>query len=226
MLVFHDVTESRRLQRQLAYDATHDTLTGLVNRREFEARLERSLISASQRELEHALCYLDLDQFKVINDTAGHIAGDALLEQVSRLLSSLFPHRDTLARLGGDEFGLILENCPLEKAVEVANKIIDQLSNNHFMWDGQSFQVGVSIGVVPITKEMKNIAQAMSEADVAAFTSTRRKTAKQHKDMAKFCKPFNCGMQSKKISSNYIVNRCLPYSGMRYTQNITNCFSG
>jgi len=171
VLVFHDVTESRRLQRQLAYDATHDTLTGLVNRREFEARLQRSLISASQRELEHALCYLDLDQFKVINDTVGHIAGDALLKQVSRLLSSLFRHRDTLARLGGDEFGLLLENCPLEKAVEVANKIIDQLSNYQFMWDGQSFQVGVSIGVVPITKEMKNIAQAMSEADVACYTA-------------------------------------------------------
>ena len=171
VLVFHDVTESRRLQRQLAYDATHDTLTGLVNRREFEARLQRSLISASQRELEHALCYLDLDQFKVINDTVGHIAGDALLKQVSRLLSSLFRHRDTLARLGGDEFGLLLENCPLEKAVEVANKIIDRLSNYQFMWDGQSFQVGVSIGVVPITKEMKNIAQAMSEADVACYTA-------------------------------------------------------
>ena len=125
VLVFHDVTEARRLQRQLTYDATHDTLTGLVNRREFETRLEHCLASAKQRDLQHALCYLDLDQFKVINDTVGHIAGDEMLKQVSRLLSGLFRHRDTLARLGGDEFGLLLENCPLEKAVEVANKIIE-----------------------------------------------------------------------------------------------------
>ena len=171
VLVFHDVTESRRLQRQMAYDATHDTLTGLVNRREFETRLERSLISASQRELQHALCYLDLDQFKVINDTVGHIAGDELLKQVSRMLSSLFRHRDTLARLGGDEFGLLLENCPLEKAVEVANKIIDQLSSYQFTWEGQNFQVGVSIGVVAISGQTQNIAQVLSEADVACYTA-------------------------------------------------------
>ncbi|MGD8403413.1 MAG: EAL domain-containing protein [Anaerolineales bacterium] len=171
VLVFHDVTEARRLQRQMAYDATHDTLTGLVNRREFEVRLERSLTSARKRNLQHTLCYLDLDQFKVINDTVGHIAGDEMLKQVSRLLSGMFRHRDTLARLGGDEFGLLLENCPIEKAIEAANKIIDQLSIYQFMWEGQSFRVGVSIGIVSINDHTPNIAQALSEADVACYTA-------------------------------------------------------
>ena len=171
VLVFHDVTEARRLERQMAYDASHDTLTGLVNRREFEERLERSIKSARQREAQHALCYLDLDQFKVVNDTVGHIAGDALLKQVSHLLSNLFRHRDTLARLGGDEFGLLLENCPLEKAVEVANKIIDRLARFQFMWEGQSFQVGVSIGVVSITAQSESMIQVLSEADVACYTA-------------------------------------------------------
>lgn len=171
VLVFHDVTEARRLQRQMAYDATHDTLTGLVNRREFETRLERSLKSAKQRNLQHTLCYLDLDQFKVINDTVGHIAGDEMLKQVSRLLSGMFRYRDTLARLGGDEFGLLLENCPLEKAIEAANKIIDQLSIYQFTWEGQSFRVGVSIGIVTINDQTPNIAQALSEADVACYTA-------------------------------------------------------
>ena len=171
VLVFHDVTEARRLQRQMAYDATHDTLTGLVNRREFETRLERCLTSAKQRHLQHTLCYLDLDQFKVINDTVGHIAGDEMLKQVSRLLSGMFRHRDTLARLGGDEFGLLLENCPMEKAIEAANKIIDQLSAYQFMWEGQSFRVGVSIGIVSINDQTPNIAQALSEADVACYTA-------------------------------------------------------
>jgi len=171
VLVFHDVTETRRLQRQMAYDATHDTLTGLVNRREFESRLAHCLGSAKQRNLKHSLCYLDLDQFKVINDTVGHIAGDEMLKQVSRLLSGLFRQRDTLARLGGDEFGLLLENCPLEKAIEAANRIIDQLSIYQFMWEGQSFRVGVSIGIVSINAQTPNIAQALSEADVACYTA-------------------------------------------------------
>ncbi len=171
VLVFHDVTEARRLQRQMAYDATHDTLTGLVNRREFETRLNHCLTSAKERKLQHALCYLDLDQFKVINDTVGHIAGDEMLKQVSRLLSGLFRYRDTLARLGGDEFGLLLENCPMEKAIEAANKIIDHLSVYQFTWEGQSFRVGASIGIVKISEQTQSIAQALSEADVACYTA-------------------------------------------------------
>lgn len=171
VLVFHDVTEARRLQRQLAYEAAHDALTGLVNRREFEARLERCLAVAKEQDVQHALCYLDLDQFKVINDTVGHVAGDALLKQVSGLMSGLFRHRDTLARLGGDEFGLLLEYCPLEKAVQTAQKIIERLHSYQFVWEGRGFQVGVSIGIVAITAHTESVAQAMSEADVACYTA-------------------------------------------------------
>lgn len=121
--------------------------------------------------MQHALCYLDLDQFKVINDTVGHVAGDALLKQVSGLMSGLFRHRDTLARLGGDEFGLLLEYCPLEKAVQTAQKIIERLHSYQFVWEGRGFQVGVSIGIVAITAHTESVAQAMSEADVACYTA-------------------------------------------------------
>ncbi len=171
VLVFRDVTEARQLQRQLAYDASHDILTGLVNRREFEMRLEHCLASAKKHDLQHALCYLDLDQFKVINDTVGHIAGDALLKQVAYLLRGLFRQRDTLARLGGDEFGLLLEYCPLEKAIQAAHKIIERLQNYQFVWEGRTFQVGVSIGIVAINSQTESISQALSEADVACYTA-------------------------------------------------------
>ena len=114
--MFHDVSESRELNRRLSYHASHDVLTGLVNRREFENRLERALKSAKARETSYALCYLDLDQFKIVNDTCGHSAGDALLGQVGALLKSKVRWRDTLPRLGGDEFGILLESCSLDEA--------------------------------------------------------------------------------------------------------------
>jgi len=120
VLIFRDVTETRQLARQMRYDATHDALTGLVNRREFERRLERALASAKHYGVRHALGYLDLDHFKLVNDTAGHAAGDELLKQIRGLLLGSFRERDTLARLGGDEFGLLLDNCPLERASLIA----------------------------------------------------------------------------------------------------------
>ena len=120
VLVFHDVSESRELNRRLSYHASHDILTGLVNRREFENRLERALKSAKARETSYALCYLDLDQFKIVNDSCGHSAGDALLGQLGALLKSKIRWRDTLARLGGDEFGVLLESCSLDEAMQTA----------------------------------------------------------------------------------------------------------
>jgi diguanylate cyclase (GGDEF)-like protein/PAS domain S-box-containing protein len=171
VLVFHDVSEARRLERRMAHDAAHDTLTGLVNRREFEARLERALASAKQRNSEHVLCYLDLDQFKVINDSAGHAAGDEMLQQVANLLSGLFRHRDTLARLGGDEFGLLLENCPLERGVTIANEVVAQVQHMPFTWQGHIYQIGVSIGLVPLNAATEGLAQALSQADMACYTA-------------------------------------------------------
>jgi diguanylate cyclase (GGDEF)-like protein/PAS domain S-box-containing protein len=167
VLVFHDVSESRELNRRLSYHASHDILTGLVNRREFENRLERALKSARARETSYALCYLDLDQFKIVNDSCGHSAGDALLGQLGALLKSKIRWRDTLARLGGDEFGVLLESCSLEEALQTAETLRLAISEFKFMWDDRSFRLGVSIGVVPIAADNEDVAALLSAADSA-----------------------------------------------------------
>ena len=167
VLVFHDVSESRELNRRLSYHASHDILTGLVNRREFENRLERALRSAKARETSYALCYLDLDQFKIVNDSCGHSAGDALLGQLGALLKSKIRWRDTLARLGGDEFGVLLESCSLDEAMQTAESLRIAISEYKFMWDERSFRLGVSIGVVPISADNEDVAALLSAADSA-----------------------------------------------------------
>ncbi|MBS0395016.1 MAG: EAL domain-containing protein [Proteobacteria bacterium] len=167
VLVFHDVSESRELSRRLSYHASHDVLTGLVNRREFENRLERALRSAKARETSYALCYLDLDQFKIVNDTCGHSAGDALLGQVGQLLKSKVRWRDTLSRLGGDEFGVLLEACTLDEALRTAESLREAVRNCRFQWEERTFRLGVSIGVVPIAPENEDVASVLSAADSA-----------------------------------------------------------
>ena len=167
VLVFHDVSESRELNRRLSYHASHDILTGLVNRAEFESRLERALKSAKAREASYALCYLDLDQFKIVNDSCGHSAGDALLGQLGALLKSKIRWRDTLARLGGDEFGVLLESCSLDEAMKTAEVLRVAIGEFKFMWDDRSFRLGVSIGVVPITADNEDVAALLSAADSA-----------------------------------------------------------
>jgi diguanylate cyclase (GGDEF)-like protein/PAS domain S-box-containing protein len=167
VLVFHDVSESRELNRRLSYHASHDILTGLVNRAEFESRLERALKSAKAREASYALCYLDLDQFKIVNDSCGHSAGDALLGQLGALLKAKIRWRDTLARLGGDEFGVLLESCSLDEAMKTAEVLRVAISEFKFMWDDRSFRLGVSIGVVPITANNEDVAALLSAADSA-----------------------------------------------------------
>ena len=167
VLVFHDVSESRELNRRLSYHASHDLLTGLVNRREFEHRMERALKSAKARETSYALCYLDLDQFKIVNDTCGHSAGDALLGQVGGLLKSKVRWRDTLARLGGDEFAILLENCTLDEAMRMAETLREAVRNFKFTWEERTFRLGASIGVVPIAAENVDVASVLSAADNA-----------------------------------------------------------
>jgi diguanylate cyclase (GGDEF)-like protein/PAS domain S-box-containing protein len=167
VLVFHDVSESRELNRRLSYHASHDILTGLVNRREFESRLERALKSARAQETSYALCYLDLDQFKIVNDSCGHSAGDALLGQLGALLKSKIRWRDTLARLGGDEFGVLLESCSLEEAMQTAESLRMAISEYKFVWDERNFRLGVSIGVVPITADNDDVATLLTAADSA-----------------------------------------------------------
>lgn len=167
VLVFHDVSESRELNRRLSYHASHDLLTGLVNRREFESRLERALKSAKAREASYALCYLDIDQFKIVNDTCGHSAGDALLGQVGALLKAKVRWRDTLSRLGGDEFGILLESCSLDEAMRTAETLREGVRNFRFTWEDRVFRLGASIGVVPITADNEDVASILSAADSA-----------------------------------------------------------
>ena len=167
VLVFHDVSESRDLNRRLSYHASHDILTGLVNRAEFENRVERALKSAKARETSYALLYLDLDQFKIVNDSCGHSAGDALLGQLGTLLKSKIRWRDTLARLGGDEFGVLLESCSLDEAMNTAETLRMAIGDYKFVWEERTFRLGVSIGVVPITADNEDVAALLTAADSA-----------------------------------------------------------
>ena len=171
VLVFKDITERRLLDRQVAHAAAHDSLTGLVNRTEFERRLDHALTSFVQNGTPHCLCYLDLDQFKVVNDAAGHTAGDEMLKQVATLLAGGVRARDTLARLGGDEFGLLLEGCPLDNAVAVAEGLIASLADFRFTWGKRRFGVGVSIGLVPFAHEAAERSVLVSRADMACYAA-------------------------------------------------------
>jgi len=171
MGVMQDITDAHLLADELSYRASYDALTGLVNRREFEQRLERVLDTARLEDTENALCYLDLDQFKVINDTCGHIAGDELLRQIAAVLQSNVRQRDTLARLGGDEFGVLMERCSLEQATRVANKLRKKVADFRFVWAQRSFGVGVSVGIVSIDQGSENISTVMNAADGACYTA-------------------------------------------------------
>ena len=171
VMVLNDITESRRLVEQMSYQATHDSLTGLVNRREFECRIEHALAGYREHSSYHSLCYLDLDQFKLVNDTAGHAIGDRLLQQIAKLLLSLIRERDTLARLGGDEFGLLLNNCRVEDSYAICEAIVASVRDFKFTWENRSFQIGVSVGVAPITADIETPAQLLSQADVACYTA-------------------------------------------------------
>ncbi|MEM7250329.1 MAG: EAL domain-containing protein [Pseudomonadota bacterium] len=166
-----DVTEAHRMSEQLTYQANHDALTGLINRKVFEQRVERVLRTARSDDSTHALCYLDLDQFKVINDTSGHLAGDELLRQLGKFLPQYIRKRDTLARLGGDEFGVLMEHCSLEQAERVANTLCHAIEEFRFLWEDRSFRIGVSIGLVPVTAASDGLAEVLSAADTACYVA-------------------------------------------------------
>ncbi len=173
VLVFADITESRRLTRQLAFHASHDPLTELVNRREFETRLRRSVQTSREQDYEHTLCYLDLDRFKIVNDTCGHVAGDELLRQIALLLNELVRSRDTVARLGGDEFGILMEHCTLEQTWPIAEEVRQAINNFGFTWHGKPFNIGVCIGVVSIVNNDKSSSELLSDADAACYAAKR-----------------------------------------------------
>ena len=171
VMVFQDVRHTRLLTHQLSYQASHDLLTGLFNRLKFEESLNTLLAEAAAHPVGHALLYLDLDQFKIVNDTCGHVAGDALLRQVSAALQTEIRNEDTLARLGGDEFGVLLRNCPLENATKIAEKMRHRIKELRFVWQDKTFYIGVSIGVVAITPDNLSSASILSAADLACYTA-------------------------------------------------------
>ncbi len=172
------VREATRKTVDIRYQASHDALTNLINRKEFEHRLDRAIESIKDQDESHIVCFLDLDQFKVINDTCGHDAGDELLRQITAVIAGSVRDRDTLGRLGGDEFGLLFERCSLEKAIEIAEGIISLVKSYDFNWDERTFRVGVSIGIVKLTPDTTDAATAMNQADVACYAA---------KDMGRNC---------------------------------------
>jgi diguanylate cyclase (GGDEF)-like protein/PAS domain S-box-containing protein len=171
VLVFKDVTQLRGMEREMIWLARHDPLTGLINRREIEKRLQQCLDTAHADGRAHAFFYLDLDEFKVVNDTCGHLAGDEMLKQVTALLKTRLRKTDTLARLGGDEFGVLLEDTTTEDAREVGNNLRLAVKAYRFAWQEQVFEIGVSIGLVPITEETLDMAQVLSAADAACYVA-------------------------------------------------------
>ena len=171
LVVSEDITESRRRSEQLVYDANHDALTGLVNRRAFEERLRHALLVARAERVDYALCYLDLDQFKAINDSCGHVAGDEFLRQIGRVLQGVVSKRDTLARLGGDEFGVLLERCKVEQARRVADAVLEAVDNLCLSWEDRRFRVGISIGLVPIDHTSESVEAVLGAADAACYAA-------------------------------------------------------
>ncbi|MHB1214705.1 MAG: EAL domain-containing protein [Thiobacillus sp.] len=171
VMVCQDVSHARKLAHQLSHQASHDSLTGLVNRREFERKLDAALDSAKHEDKPHVLLYLDLDQFKVVNDTCGHVAGDQLLSQLGALLGHKVRNSDTLARLGGDEFGVLLEGCGIERGELIAETLRQMISDFRFVWEDKIFQVGVSIGLVAIDASSENSVAVMSAADAACYVA-------------------------------------------------------
>ncbi|OHC71503.1 MAG: hypothetical protein A3H93_20390 [Rhodocyclales bacterium RIFCSPLOWO2_02_FULL_63_24] len=164
----------RRAEAELSHQALHDPLTGLYNRRAFEQRLLCSLNEARQFDTQHVLCMMDLDQFKVINDTCGHVAGDEMLRQISAILSENVRHGDTLARLGGDEFGILLNACPIEEASRVTSALLDALQGFRFVCEGKVFGVGGSIGMVVIDADTESTQTLLSNADNACYLAKEK----------------------------------------------------
>ena len=179
VIVFHDVSELRSLSK-MTYQATHDSLTGLINRREFERRVSQALDNARNSDGRYVLCYLDLDNFKVVNDTSGHIAGDELLKMLKTRFLAVTREADSLARLGGDEFGILLAGCSLDWAVEVAEKIRVMVEDFRFVWDDKAFRVGVSIGVVKISADSGALTDVLRAADSACYMAKEKGRNRVH----------------------------------------------
>jgi len=180
VVVFHDVGEIRGLTQQMSYQATHDALTGLINRREFERRLQEAMDSAHAEEAVHILCYMDLDRFKAVNDSCGHIAGDNMLREVSSLIKEQVRDSDFVGRLGGDEFGTLLMGCPIDKAQQIAADICNAVADYRFVWKDKIFNIGISVGLVQISHASGTLQDVVSAADSACYVAKQRGRGQVH----------------------------------------------
>ncbi|MBL1276181.1 MAG: EAL domain-containing protein [Ectothiorhodospiraceae bacterium] len=180
VLTFHDTTDLNMLSHRLTYQASHDALTGLINRHEFEDRLELALTGCQDDGREHALCFLDIDQFKVVNNTSGHQAGDELLKQLGARFRATLREDDIVGRLGGDEFGLLLEDCPLAQAEEITDKILKMVRAFRFTWQDKVFNVSVSMGLVPINAASGSITDVLGAADSACYIAKDQGSNRVH----------------------------------------------
>ncbi len=180
VVVFHDVSEIRGLTRQMSYQATHDALTGLVNRREFERRLQEAMDAAHAEEATHILCYMDLDRFKAVNDSCGHLAGDNMLREVAALIKDQVRDSDFVGRLGGDEFGTLLVGCPLDKARQIGADICNAVADYRFVWKDKIFNIGISVGLVEISHASGNLQDTLSAADSACYVAKQRGRGQVH----------------------------------------------
>jgi len=180
VVVFRDVTEMQHMARRMAFLASHDPLTGLLNRREFENRLNQALESARDEGAVHAVCYLDLDEFKIVNDTSGHIAGDELLKQLVHHLAREVRGGDVLARLGGDEFGIIFENCNMDKARRLSEMLLQSIKDFRFSWQGRNYEIGASIGLVAVTRDSGTLTDILSAADSACYVAKDHGRSRVH----------------------------------------------
>ena len=180
VVIFHDVSEIRGLTREMSYQASHDPLTGLVNRAEFERRLNQALHAPRGEHVNHVVCYLDLDRFKAVNDSCGHMVGDNLLREIAALLKEQVRDSDTVARLGGDEFAMLLVGCPLDKARQIAEDVCQAVSDYNFTWQDRVFDLGVSIGLVEIDQESATAETALSAADSACYVAKQQGRGRIH----------------------------------------------
>jgi diguanylate cyclase (GGDEF)-like protein len=174
VLVIRDISKERELAAEITYQATHDALTGLVNRREFHHRLDMALQLACVDGHQHSLLYTDLDQFKIVNDTCGHSAGDELLRQLSTVMRAQLRSVDTVARLGGDEFGVLLPYCPRDAALEIADSIRESIKEFDFVWANNVFPMGASIGLVTFGNDGATVPDLLRMADTACYVAKDR----------------------------------------------------
>lgn len=227
IVVFHDISQIRAMAQQLIWQASHDALTGLVNRREFERRLADLIETARNKDREHALMFMDLDNFKAVNDTCGHAAGDELLRQLTAVMMTRMRGSDTLARLGGDEFGALLESCPPEQAVRIANAMRETIREFRFVWENKTFSVGVSIGLVPIagdSGELDSVNAVLSAADACCYEAKNK-----GRDRVQVYRPQDRDLSDKHSELQLVsqINRAFELGNFRlYRQRIVPLAAG